>query len=251
MNESNEIATVTTSVPADSPDLSGIWQTMNTAHWNLEGHTAKKMPVTGLIGAYGGMLAGTSVVDKGEIPYRPEALLQRDANREDWTNLDPAARCFIPGIPSQPYMPAPYKMLQTDTEIFIAYEWGSNSRSIFMNRSGTSAPLPSWMGYSLGRWEGDTLVVRTTNFKEETGLYCGDENLYLTERFTPLENGNLLYDFTVKDDTARTAPWSGAYVWKRDDAKVYEYACHEGNYGMINILRGERVNELRELEASP
>ena len=63
------------------------------------------MPVTGLIGAYGGMLAGTSVVDKGEIPYRPEALVQRDANREDWTNLDPAAKCYIPGIPRQP-MPA-------------------------------------------------------------------------------------------------------------------------------------------------
>ena len=81
VNETNEIAKVSTSVPADSPDLSGIWQTMNTAHWNLEGHTAKKMPVTGLIGAHGGMLAGTSVVDKGEIPYRPEALVQRDANR--------------------------------------------------------------------------------------------------------------------------------------------------------------------------
>ena len=100
------------------------------------------------------MLAGTSVVDKGEIPYRPEALLQRDANREDWTNLDPAAKCYIPGIPRQTYMPAPFQILQTDTEIFIAYEWGSNSRSIFMNRSGTSAPLPS-----LARHEHTTVVL--------------------------------------------------------------------------------------------
>ena len=186
VNETNEIATVITSAPADSPDLSGIWQTMNTAHWNLEGHTAKKMPVTGLIGAYGGMLAGTSVVDKGEIPYRPEALVQRDANREDWINGIPPPSA-IPGIPRQTYMPAPFQILQTDTEIFIAYEWGSNSRSIFMNRPGTSAPLPSWMGYSLGRWEGDTLVVDVTSQMADTwfdasGNYHSGE-LHVEERY--------------------------------------------------------------------
>ena len=103
-----------------------------------------------------------------------------------------------------------------------------------------------WLGDSVGRWK-PSPRCETTNFKEETGLYGGDENLHLTERFTPLENGNLLYDFTVRDDTAWTAPWSGAYVWKRDDAKVYEYACHEGNYAMGNILRGARLLEKEAL----
>ena len=86
-------------------------------------------------------------------------------------------------------------------------------------------------------------MVETTNFREDTGLYGGDENLYLTERLTPLDNGDLLYDFTVQDETAWTQTWSGAYVWKREQSKVYEYACHEGNYAMGNILRGARLLE--------
>ena len=234
VNETNEIATVITSVPADSPDLSGIWQTMNTAHWNLEGHTAKKMPVTGLIGAYGGMLAGTSVVDKGEIPYRPEALLQRDANREDWTNLDPAAKCYIPGIPRQTYMPAPFQILQTDTEIFIAYEWGSNSRSIFMNRSGTSAPLPSWMGYSLGRWEGDTLVVDVTSQMADTwfdasGNYHSGE-LHVEERYRLVSDNHLQYEATITDPVVFTEPWTirmPLYRRIEKGARLLEYKCVE------------------------
>ncbi len=112
-----------TSAAASQPDLSGIWQAVNTAHWNVEGHTAKKMPVTGVIGAYGGMLAGTSVVVGGEIPYRADALAAREVNQADWANLDPAAKCYMPGIPRQTYMPAPFQILQTDSEIFIAYEW--------------------------------------------------------------------------------------------------------------------------------
>ncbi|MEC7606645.1 MAG: hypothetical protein VYD68_08800 [Pseudomonadota bacterium] len=234
MNETNEIATVITSAPADSPDLSGIWQTMNTAHWNLEGHTAKKMPVTGLIGAYGGMLAGTSVVDKGEIPYRPEALVQRDANREDWTNLDPAAKCYIPGIPRQTYMPAPFQILQTDTEIFIAYEWGSNSRSIFMDRPGTSAPLPSWMGYSLGRWEGDTLVVDVTSQMADTwfdasGNYHSGE-LHVEERYRLVSDNHIQYEATITDPLVFTEPWTirmPLYRRIENGARLLEYKCVE------------------------
>ena len=108
-----------TSAATSQPDLSGIWQAVNTAHWNVEGHTAKKMPVTGVIGAYGGMLAGTSVVVGGEIPYRADALAAREVNQADWANLDPAAKCYIPGIPRQTYMPAPFQILQTDSEIWI------------------------------------------------------------------------------------------------------------------------------------
>ena len=85
--------------------------------------------------------------------------------------------------------------------------------------------------------------METKNFTPYTGLYGGDENLHLTERFTKLDNGNLLYNFTVDDPTAWTKPWSGEYVWKSTDGKVYEYACHEGNYAMGNILRGARILE--------
>ena len=107
-------------VSAGPPDLSGIWQAMNAASWNLEGHTASKMPVTRIMGALGGIPAGMSVVESGEIPYLPEALAKRDENRANWNNLDPVAKCYIPGIPRSTYMPWPFQILQTDTEIFIA-----------------------------------------------------------------------------------------------------------------------------------
>lgn len=233
-SEASIAATTAPSEPAGPPDLSGIWQAVNTAHWNLEGHTAKKMPVTGVIGAYGGMLAGTSVVDGGEIPYRPDALAQRDANREDWANLDPAAKCYIPGIPRQTYMPAPFQILQTDTEIFIAYEWGSNSRSIFMDRPGTSAPLPSWMGYSLGRWEGDTLVVDVTSQMADTwfdasGNYHSGE-LHVEERYSLISENHIEYEATITDPAVFTEPWTirmPLYRRIEEGARLLEYKCVE------------------------
>ncbi|MEJ2090382.1 MAG: hypothetical protein P8Y69_18385, partial [Gammaproteobacteria bacterium] len=82
-----------------------------------------------------------------------------------------------------------------------------------------------------------------TNFRDNPGLYGADENLHLVERFSRLENGDLLYQFTVEDPTAWTASWTGEYSWQRSDQRVYEYACHEGNYAMGNILRGARLLE--------
>ncbi|MBT7718048.1 MAG: hypothetical protein HN744_01490 [Halieaceae bacterium] len=223
-----------TSAAASQPDLSGIWQAVNTAHWNVEGHTAKKMPVTGVIGAYGGMLAGTSVVVGGEIPYRADALAAREVNQADWANLDPAAKCYIPGIPRQTYMPAPFQILQTDSEIFIAYEWGSNSRSIFMDRPGTSAPLPSWMGYSLGRWEGGTLIVDVTSQMTDTwfdaaGNYHSD-SLHVEERYRMIDENHIEYQALITDPKVFTEPWTirmPLYRRIEEDARLLEYKCIE------------------------
>ena len=157
-----------------------------------------------------------------------------------------AERCllgFSAGPPSLPGLYNNYKrIVQTDDHVMILLEMVHDARVIRMNSTHGPGGKPEWLGDAIGRWEGDTLVVETTNFREDTGLYGGDENLYLTERFTPLANGDLLYDFTVQDDTAWTQR-IGAYVWKREQAKVYEYACHEGNYAMGNILRGARLLE--------
>ena len=106
-----------------------------------------------------------------------------------------------------------------------------------------------WFGDSIGSWEGDTLVVRTRNFRTLTGLPGADENLMVTERFTRTADG-LVYNFTVDDPTAWQAPWSGEYSWKASENKVYEYACHEGNYAMTNVLKGARLLEAEEAEAS-
>jgi hypothetical protein len=86
-------------------------------------------------------------------------------------------------------------------------------------------------------------VVKTKNFKRVNGLVGADENLHVEERFSMAETGDLIYDFTVVDETAWTLPWSGKYVWQASEGKVYEYACHEGNYAMGNILRGARLLE--------
>ena len=230
-SESNRAATV---VSSDPPDLSGMWQTMNTASWNLEGHTASKMPVTNILGALGGIPAGMSVVDGGEIPYLPESLERRDQNRSDWTSLDPVAKCYIPGVPRSTYMPWPLQILQTDTEIFVAYEFGSNSRTIFMDRPGTEAPLPSWMGYSLGHWEAETLVVNVTKQVPDTwldasGNYHGP-NLVVEERYTLIDENHMQYEATIDDPDVFSRPWKiqmPLYRRIEDGARLLEYKCVE------------------------
>jgi hypothetical protein len=139
------------------------------------------------------------------------------------------------------------RIIQTEDHIMILLEMVHDARIIRMNTQHGSAQNQQWLGDSVGRWEGDTLVVDTINFREDTGLYGGDENLHLIERFDLQDNGDLLYDFTVDDPSAWTAPWSGEFVWKHTQDKVYEYACHEGNYAMGNILRGARLLEQETL----
>ena len=139
------------------------------------------------------------------------------------------------------------RIVQSEDHVMILLEMVHDARVIRMNAEHLPPDTRKWLGDSVGHWEGDTLVVDTTNFREETGLYGGDENLHLVERFTMREDGNLLYSFTVDDPTAWTQPWSGEYVWKRSNEPVYEYACHEGNYAMGNILRGARLLEQEEL----
>jgi hypothetical protein len=140
--------------------------------------------------------------------------------------------------------------VQTDDYVVILIEMVHDARIIRLNSKHAPAELRRWQGDSIGHFEGDTLVVDTTNFRHLTGLYGGDENLHLVERFTLLDNGNLHYDFTVNDPTAWTAPWSGAFAWKRSDDQLYEYACHEHNYAMDNTLKGARYLEKQRLDAS-
>ena len=235
--ESNEPApagTTPDTLETAAPNLNGIWQALGAPGWNLEGHTAGKTPVTGVLGAFGGIPAGMSVVEGGEIPYLPEALPQRDANRADWTNLDPAAKCYIPGIPRLTYMPFPLQILQTDSKIFIAYEFGGNSRVIHMDRPGTEAPLPSWMGYSLGHWEGDTLVVDVTSQMAETWFDASGNyhsgSLHVEERYTPMGLNHIQYEATITDPEVFSRPWTISlplYRRLESNARILEYKCVE------------------------
>jgi hypothetical protein len=118
-----------------------------------------------------------------------------------------------------------------------------DARIVRMNSSHPPAEVKKWLGDSIGWWEGDTLVVDTTNFHPQTRLRGGTENTHVVERFTRKADGNLLYRFTMEDDATWTEPWSGEYIWRSSDSRLYEYACHEGNYAMGNIMRGARLLE--------
>lgn len=163
-----------------------------------------------------------------------------------------AERCLLGFSAGPPSIPGLYnnfkRIIQTEDHVMILLEMVHDARVIRLDSEHASSDRRTWLGDSIGWWEGDTLVVDSTNFKKHTGLYGGDENLHLVERFTRLEDGNLLYNFTVNDPTAWTAPWSGEFVWKHSQDKVFEYACHEGNYAMGNILRGARLLESEELD---
>jgi hypothetical protein len=135
------------------------------------------------------------------------------------------------------------QIVQTRDTVMILNEMVHDARII---RIGGTHPPPTfrkWMGDSIGSWEGDTLVVETTNFTNKTQFGGSSENLKVIERFTRTADGNLLYRFTVEDPTTWDRPWTGEYPWLATNELMYEYACHEGNYALGGVLRGARLQE--------
>ena len=164
-----------------------------------------------------------------------------------------AERCLL-GFGSTggpPILPVSYnnvkRVVQTEDHIMILIEMVHDVRIIRMNAEHAPPDIRSWLGDSIGRWEGDTLVVDTTNFNDTPALRGATRDLHVVERFRRIDEGALLYQFTVEDPSAWTAPWSGEYVWPATDQRVYEYACHEANYSFRGILRGARILETEAL----
>ena len=167
----------------------------------------------------------------------------------DAPELRPLAERSILGFASTagpPALPVIYnnlnRIVQTDDYVMILNEMNHDARVIRLNSEHAPASVKKWLGDSIGHWEGNTLVVDTTNFREEPGLFMATRDLHVVERFTREKDGSLLYSFTVNDPTW-TAPWSGEYPWPVSTDMVYEYACHEGNYALGGILRGARILE--------
>ena len=125
----------------------------------------------------------------------------------------------------------------------ILTEMVHDVRTVRMNAQHLPKNIRPWLGDSVGHWEGDTLVVDTTNFSDKTRFYGASENLRVVERFTRTGPKTLLYQFTIDDPATWTKPWSGEYTWPATDSHIYEYACHEGNYAMPDILKGARERE--------
>jgi hypothetical protein len=133
--------------------------------------------------------------------------------------------------------------VQTPTQIMILTEMVHDARVVRMNAEHLPPTIRKWMGDSVGKWEGDTLVVDTTNFTNKTQFRGSGENLHVVERFTRVDPKTLLYRFTVEDPDTWDRAWTGEFPWPSTDEKLYEYACHEGNYSLGDMLRGARAVE--------
>jgi hypothetical protein len=216
------------------PNLNGIWQALGNAHWNLEAHPAEALSDFWQLGAIGAKPAGQSVVTNppdGKIPYKPEALAQRETNRAGWPRTDPEASCYLPGIPRATYMPYPFQIVQGGGNILFVYEYASANRVVFM-ADHMEPPVDTWMGWSNGHWEGDTLVVETTGFNDRTwfdraGNYHSSA-LKVTERFSLLGENHLQYEATIEDPNVFTQPWTISmplYRRVEPDAQLLEFKC--------------------------
>ena len=227
------------------PDLNGIWQAMNEANYDLEGHSARPAmalrpgpygpvpaaPVLAL-GAVGAVPPSIGVVEGGEIPYKPEALAKKKENQEHWLERDPEIKCYMPGVPRATYMPHPFQIVQgSNNTILMAYEFASATRIIRMNWTQES-PSDAWMGWNRGRWEGDTLVVDVTGQREETWLdRAGDfhsDKLHVVERYTPLSPYHMQYEATLEDPKVYTRPWKISFpLYRRmeKNAQLVEFKC--------------------------
>ena len=217
---------------ATTPDLNGVWQAMTPAYWDLEPHAARQ-GATEILGAIGAVPPHKGIIDGGTIPYLPEALARRDANFAMRRTEDPEAKCFRPGVPRATYMPYPFQIFQTDEEIFIAYQYAMATRSIAMTDH-MDAPFDSWMGWSNGHWEDNTLVVEVSGLNGQTWLDRAGNftsaNARITERYTPIDADHLMYEATIDDPDTFSRPWTLSlplYRHIQDEPEFLEFKCVE------------------------
>jgi hypothetical protein len=192
-------------------------------------------------------LAGTPTSDQQET--QDPGLETASGAYDDPERRPLGERCLL-GFGSTsgpPALPVLYnnlhEIVQTPSYVMILNEMDHDARIVRMNSEHLPSNIRRWMGDSVGRWEGETLVVDTTNFTDKTRFRGSSENLHVVERFSRIDAKTLLYRFTIEDSSTWTSAWTGEYVWPATDEHLYEYACHEANYALGDILRGARQRE--------
>lgn len=228
------------------PDLNGIWQTMNTANYDIQTHMAKPAlqvrpgpygpvpaPPVLALGAVGSVPPGMGVVEGEELPYLPTALEQKKKNQENWVTLDPEIKCYLPGVPRATYMPHPFQIFQSPQAIFLAYQYAGATRNIYLKDPGP-APVDSWMGQSVGHWEGDTLVIEVTGFNDSTWFdRAGNfhsEQMKVVERYTRTSADVIQYEATITDPKTFSRPWKMSmplYRRLEKNAQLMDFKCVE------------------------
>ena len=228
------------------PDLNGIWQALNEANFDLEAHAARPAlalrpgpygpvpaaPVIAL-GAVGAVPPGVGVVEGGAIPYLPDAARKKKENQEHWLERDPEIKCYLPGVPRATYMPYPFQILQNSSAIFFAYEYGGATRNVYLQNPG-KPPVDSWMGQSVGRWDGDTLVVDVTGFNDQSwfdraGNFHSDA-LHVVEKYSRRSADVMTYQATIEDPKVFSRPWTLSMpLYRRTEANalLLDFKCVE------------------------
>lgn len=231
------------------PNFNGIWQAAGSAHWNLEDHSAEGLPAFWPLGSLAAIPAGRSVVVGGDIPYRPDALAKRDQNRAGWPKTDPEAACYLPGVPRATYMPYPFQIVQGDSDIIFVYSYASANRVVHFEdvRTLDEVPVDMWMGWSNGRWDGDTLVTEVIANDDRTWLdRAGNyhsNGMTVTEQFTLIDPNHIQYEATIDDPNVYMRPWTIALPLYRiidENAELLEFKCVEFSE---NLLYGEYLLE--------
>src|SRR5262245_12504518 len=219
---------------ASHPNLNGIWQAINSANWNLEGHSASATAFWQL-GAMFAVPPGQSVIvgNNGTIPYTPEGLKKRDELRAGWPKSDPEAKCYMPGIPRATYMPYPFQIVQGQKDILFVYEYASSNRIVHMQNP-SEAPVDSWMGWSNGKWDGDTLAITVNGCNDSTWFdRSGNhhtESLTVEERYTLQGDNVLIYEATMTDPKTFSRPWKirmPLYRRLEPNVQLLEFKCVE------------------------
>lgn len=240
-------ATRSARTASGKPNFTGIWKVTSTANWDLLPHAMRPMvaqrgvyadvpvlaaPVLAL-GSVGIVPPGPGVVEGDEIPYKPEAAAKKKDNGEHWLDRDPEVRCYLPGLPRAMYMPYPFQIVQGTNKVQMQFEYANASRTIHLDTV-NGPPIDTWMGHSVGHWEGDTLVVNVSDMNDRTWLSrSGDfhsDAMTLVERFTPITPDAIRYEVTVTDPNVFTRPWKMSLVLYRqleDNARLMDSRCVE------------------------
>jgi hypothetical protein len=237
--------------PDGKPDFNGIWESFSfPADIDIQDHDAQPGPEPDTMGAYGAWPGGLGIVEGGEIPYKPEALAQKKANADKRmiVNItsddarhatgDPELKCYRPGVPRANYMPFPFQIIQSTDKIMMTYEYAHALRTIFLKEDPKEAPkeppADSWMGWSHGHFDGDTLVIDNTGFVpftwfDRAGDYHSDA-LHVTERYTQVSPYHIMYEATIEDPKVYTRPWKISFpLYRRMEKGVtlVDFNCTE------------------------
>jgi hypothetical protein len=227
------------------PDLSGVWQAMNTANLDVRPHQPRAAlmlvdgpegpvpaPELAHLGAVGAVPPGPGVTS-GDIPYQDWAQEQQQRNQREWLQRDPEIRCLLPGVPRAHYLPYPFTIAHTTHSLLFTYQYAGAARNVHLVDPGPPT-APSWMGQSVGHWEGDTLVIRVSGFNGRTWLdRAGNfhsDALVVTERFTPSSAHTMTYEVTLDDIKVYTRPWRMRMTLYRrvgEDARVAPFKCQD------------------------